>query len=282
MPFLDVSRLGVSIPTGHDDELRFICPYCDDEKYHLYINTKKKVFHCKKCGAKGKTNVASSQHNMIHLTQALKYERLSKVAPIKLPPAYKDILTPAAVKYLAQRDIYESDVERHSIYCAAPNSIYFGRLIIPNSAYQGYCNYFVARAYTKLRFPRYLNPINPKQSLFLSPEGYSRERAAERWKQLWDQHELMLVEGPFDYLKASRHGPTAALLGKDLPYELARQIVTVFNRVYIMLDQGLSESIAALKLADILSPHVDVQILNCPKKDPGECNEEDFKEAIKG
>lgn len=279
--FLDYQRLGLSIPTGHDNELRFNCVFCEDDRAHLYVNTNKKVFHCKKCGAKGKTNLVGSQLNAAHFVDSLKHERLREPIPLKLPPAYKDIITPAAARYLASRGIYESDVARHTIYCAAPNTIYFGRIIIPNNVYAGYCNYYVARAYTKLRWPRYINPVNPKTSLFLSPEG-SREKTSNKWLQHWDTDELMLVEGPIDYIKASRHGPTVALLGKELPYNLAKQVVTMFSKVYVMLDQGLTESIAALKIKDLLAPHVEVDILQCPRKDPGDMSPEDFMEIFNG
>lgn len=271
MPFLDYSRLGAALDTNDKNELRFNCIFCEDEGYHLYVNVKKKVFNCFKCNVSGKTNLVSKQFELAHYTSLLKQERRSDVIPIKLPTPYKDILTPAAARYLAARGIKESDVKRHTIYCAAPNSIYFGRIIIPNNPYMGYCNYFVARGYTKIRWPKYLNPNGGKNSLFLSPEEPS-----DRWEQLWDSHEVLLVEGPFDYLKASRHGPTIALLGKQLSNHLAKQIVAKFSTVYIMLDQGIVEDIAALRLADMLKSHVDTVVLQCPKKDPGEMGPEDF------
>jgi DNA primase len=273
-PFLDISQLGRHISTNKENEIRFNCVWCEDESFHLYVNTKKKVYHCFKCGAKGKTNVVTDQVEIIHLASARTHELYQPPDVLKLPKAYVDIITPAAARYLASRGIYESDVKWHKIYCAAPNTIYFGRLIIPNNVRQGFCSYFVARSYTKLGWPKYLNPSNPRTTLFLSPE---RAKDQEKWERYWNDDELMLVEGPFDYLKTARHGPTAALLGKELSYDIAKQIVSIFSTVYIMLDKGLMESIAAIKIYDLLKVHVNVHILNCPKKDPGEMGPEDFR-----
>lgn len=278
MPFLDVSRLGTPYPTMKEHEVRFNCPFCDDSKMHLYVNTKKKVWQCFKCGSTGKTNMVVAEMNQLHLAHIEKHERQSEIVPVKLPPAYKDIYTPSAKKYLASRKVYESDCRTHRIYCAAPNTIYFGRLIIPCNARGGYCSYFVARAYTKIRFPKYLNPPNPRNTLFISPE---RSEFETKWSMLWDENELMIVEGPFDYIKSSRHGPTVALLGKQMSYEQAKLIVSSYEKVWIMLDQGNAESLAAIKIRDMLSPHIDVEILRCPKKDPGEMNPEDFEELMK-
>jgi hypothetical protein len=280
MPYLDYSRLGTPLDTNDKNELRFNCVYCDDEGYHLYINVKKKVFFCQKCNTSGKTNLVSKDFELAHYTSILKKERPQQIIPIKLPTAYRDPvtgeqLTPSAKRYLANRGIFESDVKRHTMYCATPNSFYFGRIIIPNNPYMGYCNYFVARAYTKLRWPKYLNPSSGKQVPFLSPKEPS-----DKWDQYWEEDEVMLVEGPFDYLKASRHGPTIALLGKQLPYAIAKQIVSMFRMVHVMLDQGLPENIAALEIVKLLQPHVDVVAIPCPKKDPGEMGPEEFKRIM--
>lgn len=275
MAFLDCSRLGPPLTTTDTNEVRYNCVFCDDEGYHCYVNLRKRVFHCFKCGQKGKTNLVSKEIELTHYVSLLKKERPKQINPFKLPSAYTDIITPAAQRYLLERGIKESDVERHRIYCAAPNTMYFGRIIIPNNPFRGYCNYFVARAYTNIRFPKYLNPLGDRNSLFLSPSEHS-----QYYEQHWGSDTLMLVEGPFDYLKASRHGPTAALLGKQLSNAFAREIVTEFSHVYVMLDQGLAEDIAALKIAEMLRPHINVDVLQCPKKDPGEMSPEDFADLL--
>lgn len=40
-------------PLRHRPEIRACCPFCNDSKYHLYLNTAKQVFHCYKCGETG-------------------------------------------------------------------------------------------------------------------------------------------------------------------------------------------------------------------------------------
>lgn len=280
MPFLDISQVGNPIKTGNTREVRFNCPYCGDEEYHLYVNVVKRVWFCQRCNAKGKTNIIGPAIESIHFTSIDKPEKLDDVVPIKLPRAYRspegDFLTKAAFSYLKQRDIRESDVRWHKIYCAAVNTIYFGRLIIPCNARAGHCTYFTARAYTKLHYPKYLNPPNAKSILFHSPvrQDYIP------YDTYWEEDEVVLVEGPVDYIKTARHGNTIALLGKTLSNMQARVICSTYNRVYIMLDQGNREALAAIQLADMLRVHTEVKILQCPKKDPGEMTPENFKELM--
>lgn len=272
MPFLDYTRLGVPHPTSKPEEIRFDCPFCEDSQAHLYLNSKKRVWNCFKCGQSGRTNYITSHMDQIHLAEVEKFQKETEFVPLKLPPAYKYYYTESSKKYLQSRGVYESDCRRHRIYCAAPNTLYFGRLIIPSNARGGFCTYFAARSYTKLHWPKYLNPSNPRTSLYLSPAS----EYESRFPRLWTDDELMLVEGPFDFIKASRHGPTAALLGKQLSNEQAKQIVSIYSMCYIMLDQGTVESLAAIKIRDMLAPHIDVQILRCPRKDPGEMSPQDF------
>ena len=51
--------LVVTSKSTRDGEYRICCPYCDDDKFHMYCNLSKMVYHCFKCEAKGKiaTNV---------------------------------------------------------------------------------------------------------------------------------------------------------------------------------------------------------------------------------
>lgn len=272
--FLDVSQVGIPIPTKDKDEIRFNCIYCDDEKYHLHVNIRKRVYHCFKCGASGRTNISGDLEH-IHLDNINKLEPVEQLGRIKLPPKHKDTLTPAAERYLLSRGLYESDIENHKMYCASAGSIYFGRVIIPCNPLSGWADYFVARSYTKLSFPKYVNPSGTGRRLFISRNHHSK------WRDLWGPQELLLVEGPFDFLKGSRHGPTAALLGKNLSDLQAREIVTEFEKVYIMLDKGKREIIAAMHLANRLRPHVEVEIKQCPKNDPGEMIPTDFEEVFK-
>lgn len=273
-PFLDVSLLGDHVDTRDKDELRFDCPYCEDEGKHLYVNVRKGVYHCFRCGVSGRTNLKSREIEKFHLISSeTKLEARARTELLKLPHAHKDLITPTALKYLVKRGIKESDVEKWRIYCASPNSKYFGRLIIPYRPYQGYCRYFVARAYTSLPWPKYLNPSGGRDILFFSP-AYDPDDPL----QLWGLDELVLVEGPFDCIKAGRYGPAAALLGKTLRPEQAHLIVSSFSKVYVLLDnEGTKTKINSLELKDLLSVHVEVEILTCPLKDPGEMEYADFQ-----
>lgn len=274
--FLDSSRIGNFITTKKKDEIRIDCLFCNDEKYHLYINLSKQLFHCFRCGAKGRTNVTKDLISRFLTTKLIKESPVESDIPLKLPESCKEILTATARNYLAKRKIKESDVARHKIYSASPYSIYCGRVIIPSEPFHGFCNFFVSRSYVRYIVPKYLNPPGRKYKPFISPAMYD-----ELHNQLWDQTTLCLVEGPFDFLKTSRHGPCMALLGKNLSEEHRRFIISAYSKVYIMLDKGIKENIAAIKIKDRLHNFVDVKIIDCPKKDPGEMNPEDFEELFK-
>lgn len=273
--FLDISQVGIPISTRDKNELRFNCIFCDDSRYHLYVNTKKKLYHCFKCGISGRTNIGNDYINHTYFEKLEQPEKRDIQSKLQLPPAVEGLLTKAALKYLVDRNIFESDVERHNIYAASYKSLYFGRVIIPCNAYAGYADYFTARAYTRLAFPKYINPESPKSKCFVSPEKHDIY-----WPQLWDSNHVMLVEGPFDYLKASRHGRCIALLGKELNKEVARYIISNFSMVYVMLDNGLKEKESALIIKDRLQIHVNIRILECPKKDPGEMIPDDFYKLL--
>jgi DNA primase len=245
------------------------------------VNLKKQVFQCFKCSTKGKTNVNFGTLKLVHFDTPKDNPVITKTLNHRMPNATPDIITPSALRYLDRRNIKESDVARHKMFSASSNSIYFGRIIIPINPFRGYADYFVARAYTKLGIPKYLNPGGNK-SLFISPPGTD-----EYFEQYWDTDQVCLVEGPFDFLKASRHGPCIALLGKTLSLEAARAIVARFSKAFILLDTGLTESMAALRVADMLRNHIDTELIHIPKylnakdpKDPGDMNPQDFKELF--
>ena len=277
-PFLDISHLGEPLTTRDKNELRFNCIYCEDEGFHLYLNTAKGVFHCFRCDTRGRTNCRTTDLEAIHLIRGISNKTLERSIGIKLPIAHKDLITPTALKYLVRRGVLESDVEKWKMYCAAPLSKYFGRLIIPYCPTRGYAAYFVARGYTNLVFPKYLNPPGGRDTLFFGPPIPSNSD-----EQYWNLDELVLVEGPFDCIKACRHGPAAALLGKSMKPSQARIVAASFTKVYILLDnEGTKNRLSSLEIKDLLKIHVDVEILTCPKKDPGDMNHEDFRELFGG
>lgn len=277
MAYLDSSRLGNSLTVRNNRyEFRFNCPFCSDESYHLYVNIQKQQFFCHRCNQKGKTNVTPQFLNIVVASYKEK-EIAQEDLPLKLPSSCPEIITPAARNYLFKRGILESDVYRHKIFAASAKSIYFGRIIIPCNPFMGFSDYFVARCYNGFLFPKYLNPPGGKHKQFISPVEPDK-----CYSQYWNDDTVLLVEGPFDYLKASRHGRTICLLGKNLSRNLARDIVTKFSNVYIMLDKGTQETVSAILISDTLRSIVDdVKIFECPKKDPGEMNPEDFKELFK-
>lgn len=274
-PFLDISMVGEPIPTRGKDEIRFNCPYCQDDKYHLYVNTKKNVYHCFKCGLAGKTNIAGSNMQEIHLLN--RPHSNPTYSALKLPPAYKDFLTPTAMKFLLKRGVYDQDVKRHLIYCASPHSKYFGRLIFPYNPLANHCTYFVARAYTSLLYPKYLNPAGSKDVVFFGPG-----LPDDNHPQYWNYDEVVLVEGVFDMIKCNRHGPAGAILGKELKPSQARIIAATFRKVYVLMDQDTRMSFTSLKIKDLLKAHCEVEIMYLPKdkKDAGEMDPHDFEEMF--
>lgn len=221
--------------TGNAEEIRVNCEYCGDTKFHCYLNTVKRVYHCFRCGASGRV-----KDNHPRLGE---YERAVQAffgrspheeeLQVELPAEYKKLSGPAgdsiqkgiAINYIVgQRQVWNSELNDYQIgYCGS--GYYRGRVIIPVFG-KGKLSYFVARSYTKLE-PKYLNPhVEKKDILF--------------WSRDFEKNPFKIVavcEGVFDAIRLNRVLPAVALLGKEASFEQYMAILERAEKILVMLDE---------------------------------------------
>ena len=140
----------------------------------------------------------------------------------------------APLNYLKERGVDKSDILKWRIgYCDTGE--YRNRIIIPSFDRDGYCNYFIARTYTK-DWLKYKNPPASKNIVF--------NELMINWKQ-----PVAFVEGAFDALKADNAIP---LLGSTLrsDTDLFKKIFCYKPKIYMALDSDAQNK--ALKIITLL------------------------------
>jgi DNA primase len=219
--------------TGHPDEVRVNCPYCPDTKYHMYINVKKRLFHCFRCGASGRLEDGPLR---LSLYQQMVQEFLqpprqtTSVVPVdvQLPTEFKRLvgrptsfLGRRALSYLVtQRGLTLQEVDHYHLgYCAMGH--YQERIIIPILE-QGELVYFVARSFTN-RQPKYLNPHIEKHGVLFRGTDLTGDF-------------IVVCEGVFDAIRLSRLVPVVALLGKEASDLQLMKIREIAEKAIVMLD----------------------------------------------
>jgi len=231
-------------------ERLFSCPFCNHHKKKLSINLKKNVYKCWVCDATG--SIGKLIFKFGNREHKQEWKRLSgKVdigefdnlfapdeqtceteARVELPTEFITLTSPPAtreahraINYLKNRGLEECDILKWKIgFC--PSGEYRGRVIIPSFSDEGYCNYFVARAYGK-EWPKYKNPPASRNIIF-------NELFLNKTK------DVVLVEGVFDAIVA---GNAVPLLGSTLreSSKLFQLLVEYDKLIYLALDKDVDK-----------------------------------------
>jgi DNA primase len=269
-----------------NDEHLFFCPYCKHHKRKLSINLSKNTYKCWVCDTSSRNiytiikrygNYSQKQHwtsfdDHVEITD---FDNLFKEdiieeqeQRIKLPKEFvclankhNRLFSTQARKYLKRRNITTADIFKWKIgFCDTGE--YRNRIIFPSFGLNGYCNYFIARAYTD-DWLKYKNPPTSKNIIF-------NELMID-----WDEP-IVLVEGVFDTINAENSTP---LLGSTLSThsKLFRAILTHSKRIYMALDHDAEKK--ALNIINALISHgVEVyKIDTSDHEDVGEMTKEEFK-----
>ena len=269
-----------------NEEYLFSCPFCKHYKRKLSINIAKGKFKCWICDSYGKSiyylikrfgNYSQKQQwqsfeNHVEISEfdnifEKKVEE-EQIQRIRLPKEYiclakKNLPLDSrmAMNYLKERKIFKEDILRWKIgYCT--DGEYRNRIIIPSFNRDGYCDYFVARSYTK-DWLKYKNPPASKNIIF--------NELMVNWNK-----PVTLVEGAFDAINAENSIP---LLGSTLSVysRLFKAILTHSKRVYVALDKDAEKK--ALNIVNALISHgVEVyKIDTFDYEDVGEMTKEEFE-----
>ena len=269
-----------------NEEYLFFCPFCKHHKRKLSINIAKNTYKCWICDSRGRNiyylikkfgNQSQKQQwrNFYDRVEVSDFEniffqeeKVEKEQILKLPEEYACLANKtlprdsrAPLNYLYNRGISKKDILRWKMgYCT--DGLYRNRIIIPSFNNDGYCNYFIARSYTK-DWMKYKNPSASKDIVF-------NELMVD-----WNKP-IVLVEGVFDAINAENSIP---LLGSTLNThsKLFRAILTHSKQVYVGLDQDAEKK--ALNIINLLISHsVEVYKIDTSNyEDVGEMTKEEFE-----
>jgi len=246
-------------------EVRIDCPNCDDISKHLYCNLDKKIFHCFKCGYKGRvvedTNdsiedfdrtvqlyldscnmgfpppfLKSIAHTIETKLDKFKQIKNLPISTLLLPSPSSQIQITNALLYLYGRGITLEEIVRYKFHA---DSIY---IYYPIYSTDNKLMYYVGRRYTE-GGPKYINAPWAKENTVVHLIG-----------DVKNKDYLFIVEGIFDAMAISRAGYNAiALLGKEANSEQIKYITNLYYKYnYIWLDNdAFNNSITlAIKLKE--------------------------------
>ncbi len=291
MRFLDIlSSLDIDYRETTRGEVRICCLQCDDDKFHLYVNPGKGVFHCFKCGWSGGIRKLFAElrqiyHTMLEFPEreeeveeyAEKSATIGRTIACSLPPGYFPLTEEGpnrelALRYLEKRGIDLATIRRYEIgYCNMGS--FGGRIIFPIH-YRGKVVSYLGRDIFG-RVPKVLTPM------------ISEADPPSRYLYLFDQAiffpRLVLTEGVFDCLTLQvldPHTCAVATFGKNLTTAQVDLILSErFSEVIFAWDgDALKE---AVRWGKILAPLVPVKIAILPVgEDPNSLGKEKTKEYI--
>ena len=238
---------GAIMKTANPDEVRYCCSECGDDGFHLYYNIRKEVYHCFKCGLKGKQEPEKlySDEKLDEIFRVLKNEVKASESEkvLILPewrPAWHDSL---AVQYMRKRGIPEEKMR--AMGCMISDEPEFEyRIILPIYDQRREVVYYQARGLLNSITPKYLNPIYPKKGALF----YNMARRPTK------QPHLFVVEGIFKALNLWRiDEPSVAILGKEITAAQIWRISELTDDITLVLDpDALGFSIKALDEMQLL------------------------------
>jgi len=247
---LDV-RQGAQHKRGED--FYMCCPFCvknghsPDDGYKLGFNLRKQVYHCYKCGARGRLKDIKELALLSDYSEEVPIDDLTKMVESLDDPSFGKLKvldldkfstpihpqhTPIAYSYMLNRGYTDEEMQYYNVRVG--NSYedpalgytvnkWRGRVIFPYF-YEGECIYAVGRSHTG-HPKKYINPPLPKGLVVYGLDKVVGNKA-------------ILCEGIISAHAAQRSTgvPAVAMLGKDpLPMQLA-QLRTKVDVVYKSLD----------------------------------------------
>jgi len=265
-----------------NDEIIVNCPKCADTKRHLYLNIKKKVFHCFKCGYSGTLKgFFDENYNDVNIRLLVDTEPLKEQPSLKDQHALKKIGFPEYFKfldknrsqianefrrYLYSRGITDEMISRYRVgFCYA--GAYARRVIIP-CFMNGELVYWIARAIFETD-KKILNPSVPKKSVVFN---YDLAR-------MYD--EIVICEGVFDAMSVGYNA--VALLGKSISeeqcYMLAKMNAENRKKFVICLDSDAwKDEIEVAKKLYVFG--LDVYLARLEKGDPNSISREELDSSL--
>jgi len=266
-----------SVPGPRDSgEKRFCCIFCGDEKNKMYVNTRKRVWNCFKCGRHGKVIISGGKD--LRFWRIAKKNRGTPEEEVKVlrtfprsELAHNHIW---AMNYLKERGISQIEARSNRIRAAIDRSgPYEGTIIFPIYYEDSTPKYFVCRKIDDSE-PKYINAPWPKEDSLFFPifRGVSKEHCKR----------VAICEGVFDALHLAKVIPAMALLGKKANRKQLQRIIDWQpNEILIILDPDALWFAMRLRmqLQYLAGEGVYTKIVELPS-DPGSMNKRELKELI--
>tara|TARA_B100000700_G_scaffold328936_1_gene448496 strand:+ start:6912 stop:7880 length:969 start_codon:yes stop_codon:yes gene_type:complete len=269
----------------------FVCPSCGrgTGKRKFYINLDTWQCHCWSCGLKGKTILSVLRKYGTREDVELFLNILGKkgsISPsekvegldekVTLPEGFilladhQRSIDPdvrSCIRYLASRGLRERDLWRYR-FGTVRSGRFKRRIIVPSFDMFGDLNFFVTRSIDPGVRRKYINSNNNKKNIVFNEIDID-----------WSA-ELVLVEGPFDMVKAGEN--CACILGSSLTDDhlLFSRIVSNQTPVVLALDADMKEK--QQEIAKNLSSYgCEVKIASLGDfSDVGDMSREEFKNAM--
>ena len=282
-------------------ELRVKCPFCDDTKYKMYINSGKGLYHCFKCEKKGHVE------EFITIPAAFINKPKVPILEVKYTVSDPGEVVPLtrlpddnhAIQYLQNRKRKWGIEELNDLYglryCTMGKSFASGfftttdTLIIPV-----HMNGKVVGWQSRLLYdPDALTPdeckargfyMNPNSGEYIRPPKYFTSPGMKKGDILFNfdnarKHSLVVItEGAFDAMSVGR--PAVACFGKGISDNQIRLIKSYWDAAIILLDPDVkdTESRRILNSLKRAIPTVDVKLEGY--KDPGDAPREEIWKQI--
>lgn len=229
----------IEAPISHD--LRYQCPHCREigkrtNDYKLFVSYKNLIFHCFRCGWKGKLSSEEfieegTTNTFIKTLKSFQASEMSDVDEdnqvlFKIPVAIPQKDDPAVI-YLEKRGISYEDVIFYNMRVPTNEdpAKFLGRIVIPNQVIAGkFTDMYSARTYIGTE-PKYLNPKNsPRAKIVFNLHNQ---------KQECDQ--IIINEGVLTSIAAGYD--SVATYGKSVTDSQIDQIIAKKpKRIYVSLD----------------------------------------------
>lgn len=271
----------IDVP-NRPDEIRINCPFCvsngrsADENHHCYVNTKKGLFNCFRCEARGSTNRLQGKYGLLqkisHDLDSVK-DRIKKMTnwkktkTIDLSEFSRPLTierTPIAWKYMRDRGFSADEIVRYDLRVGrmvvdetTGKEMYrwANRIIFPFYD-SGNVVFVVARTYTG-KTPKYINSLGSKSLVV-----YGIDDIKDR---------TILCEGIISAIAAERNTniPSVSVLGKTITRLQMSKLRSRCKKVYVCLDGDCTRREKNLLNRQLIATGFEVWEINLPKgKDP--------------
>ena len=222
---------------SNPNEIRICCPFCalagkpPDTKYHLYINTAKKVYYCFRCGARGRL---SSLPRFIRSEGRSPNEKIDDSILVRLDRIADSKLGGLAVRYLKSRGMF--DLKR---FYLGIKGRWFMRVAVPITENRQIVSW-IGRTIIKGQKPKYIFQRNTKPHHYL----FNIDSALS-------YPQIFICEGIFDALSVPGG---IAIMGKEASNVQVAKILTLIDEnkpIFVALDADAQQEAEdlALKLA---------------------------------